>query len=427
LKTRLTFQIAELLAEVRTVLEAEDQATVKNKKGAALRDRDVNAPLQALNGRNGGVRDEQDHDVDDVPPTPKAAKLTKAEVRAAKREAKAAKSTKKSLKNQSKHVVAIKAADIEQVAINLHGDSTEDEGHPLATDKCIEDVMKRNQGYVKNIAEHKALLLKEVGRTRRAVEAERLRKARMRRQRGESVTHNNNNGASRNQHKAPDESAFLDEENDAIVNAILIRLGLPKELVAFGSESSAGTMTPMTPRRVSSGCVNGGSGSSRAHSQEMAMVLAQLRVAIADDLTKHENEQRQTCIRAGGFWRYVGRPVFERMMAIAERIDWRSGVVKKAANDHIMGADDAGGDGAAAGDGNENAADANGAADGEEEDDVGQDEEDNAVNNAMYNNAAAHADEEDDNDDDQNAPGQYEGVRDARHEGAVAQVFMRRR
>jgi hypothetical protein len=372
-----------------------------------LRDRDVNAPLQAFDGRDGTAQDEQDHENDDTPTAPKVPKLTKAEVRAAKREAKAAKSTRKSLKNQSKHVVAVRAADIEQVAITLHGDSTEDEGHPLATDKCIEDVMKRNQGYVKNIAEHKALLLKEVGRTRKAVEAERLRKSRMRRQRGESVTHNNN-GASRNQHKASDESTLLDEENEAIVNAILVRLGLPDDVVAFGGDSSAGNMTPTTPRRISSG--GGSGGGSRAHSQEMAMVLAQLRVAIANDLTKHENEQRQTCIRAGGFWRYVGRPVFERMMAIAERIDWRSGVVKKVANGHIMGADDAGVDG--------NGADANGAVAGangvDHDDGNGQDQEDEAVDEAVNNMPAAHAHDEEHNDDEHNVPGPYEGVRDDR-------------
>ena len=56
-------------------------------------------------------------------------------------------------------------------------------------------------------------------------------------------------------------------------------------------------------------------------------MLAQLRVAIGEDLKKHENEQRMTCIRAGGFWRYVGKGVFERMMRVGERIDWRTGVI----------------------------------------------------------------------------------------------------
>lgn len=302
---------------------------MKNKKGnqesSVLRERDANAAMRARNNVPQGLHyddhadDESEH-VDNSSVSnastntaaTKSSKPSKADIRAAKREAKSAKSQRKSLKNQTKHVVTIKAADVERVAVTLHGEQNLDDSHPLASDKSIEDVMNRNRKYVKYIAEHKAMLLKEVASTRRAETEAKARKARKRKDR-ESVSFAS--GDPGNQHKP--RTVSMDEEEEALVNAVLLNFGIAVEPTLDGSMTPA---TPMTPKRSSS---------SKGTSQEKAMVLAQLRVAIAEDLQKHENEQRQTCIRAGGFWRYVGQPVFKRMMEITETIDWRTGAMKK--------------------------------------------------------------------------------------------------
>lgn len=309
--------------------EAEALASVKNKKGRgpALHECDVNVPIH-LNAHNAPINnaehdDEQENDPATAEETAsvsapsttssgnKPLKPTKAELRTAKREAKDAKSRRKSLKNQSKHIgIALRAVDIESVATILHGEQNTDESHPLASDKCIEDVMERNRRYVTSINEHKALLLKEVGRTRR-VEQERTRKARKRKERG-SIS----DGSGQAGHLGAD-GIVMDEEQEALVNAVLIRLDIALDAVGDGNATLA--LPPGTPKRVSGG----------RSSQEKSIVLAQLRVAIAEDLLKHENEQRQTCIRAGGFWRYVGRPVFVRMMDVTERIDWKTGTLIK--------------------------------------------------------------------------------------------------
>ncbi|ETN41915.1 uncharacterized protein HMPREF1541_03854 [Cyphellophora europaea CBS 101466] len=335
-------KIAELKAEYVSLVEAEALASVKNKRsrGPALQERDVNAPInhdrdiQADDDVN-LENDLADETTSNSAPstTSSKPKATKAEVRAAKREAKEAKSRRKSLKNQSKHPVALRVADIDHIAFVLHGEQSTGESHPLATDKCIEDVMERNRRYVTSIAEHKALLLKEVGRTRR-VEAERKRGLRKRKER-DSFSY----GSGEAYH-----GSALDDEQESLVNAVLIKLDIPVEATGDGTATAN---TPITPKRGSSG--NKGN-------QEKAMVLAQLRIAIADDLVKHENEQRQTCVRAGGFWRYVGRQVFERMMDVAERIDWKTGEQKKGRKG-VDAHDAGGGDGAAGHDAADNVGD----------------------------------------------------------------------
>lgn len=313
-------------------------ASVKNKKGnhnsTILRERDVNTTLWNPNDGQGlfdddRAEDENDH-VDNSSvsnastntASTKSGKLTKAEIRAAKREAKSAKSQRKSIKNQNKYVVAIKEADVENVAVTLHGEQNLEDSHPLASDKSIEDVMNRNRKYVKYIAEHKAMLLREVGNNRRTEMETRARKARKRKDR-ESIS--NAAGDPTNQHKP---RPAIDEEEEALVNAVLAKFDIHVEPSFDGGMTP---MTPVTPKRSS--------GYGKGSNQEKSLVLAQLRIAIAEDLQKHENEQRQTCIRAGGFWRYVGQPVFKRMMEITERIDWRTGAVKKHGSTSSSGTD----------------------------------------------------------------------------------------
>lgn len=39
----------------------------------------------------------------------------------------------------------------------------------------------------------------------------------------------------------------------------------------------------------------------------------------------------------GGFWRYVGRPVFDRMTEVARSIDWGTGRIIKQGADGVNG------------------------------------------------------------------------------------------
>ena len=156
-----------------------------------------------------------------------------------------------------------------------------------------------------NITEHKAALLLEVAGKRKKDREQRVRKQRL------------NQGL-----PVAEDSTLMDTEDDntvELIDAILIKLGIaPASIPATSTNKTSNNGNDQhTPRR------------SLTHANHKPTLIAGLRREIAEDLQKHENEQRQTCIRAGGFWRYVGRPVFDRMLEVAERIDWRTGVIRK--------------------------------------------------------------------------------------------------
>lgn len=166
-----------------------------------------------------------------------------------------------------------------------------------------------------NIKEHKAYLLKSVGGRRKQERAKRVRRQRM--EAGLSVS---------------DERGWVDEGEDGegweeVVDAVLVKLGVTLPASGGGGGCSASTASLghrfengfATPKRSAGGSV----------SARRDVVVAQLRTLVEEDLTKFENEQRQTCIRAGGFWRYVGKSVFERMMEVTRGLDWRTGVIRK--------------------------------------------------------------------------------------------------
>lgn len=243
--------------------------------------------------------------------TPKR-KLTKAESRAEKKEKKLSRSTNKALRNQSKTLVTVAQADVENVAIILHGekhDSTFDgSAHPLATDKTIEDVINRNLNFVRSIQAHKQYLFKSVA-TGRKVNKERKRQKK-RGSRGEA-----------------DEDL---EDSEEIVSAIMLKLGLSSIAVSASSgQGSASCSTITTRKRASSGlsppsCSSHGK-SGPGTSKASIAIAVKLRNAIKVDLEKHENEVHMRYVRAGGFWRYVGKTVFERMTDIAREFDVSTG------------------------------------------------------------------------------------------------------
>ncbi len=362
------------MAEIKSIEEEESVLSGKNKKdfkfSLPLRERDPNtAPPTAAVHANGNRRhaapgpiiipDDHAHtnehesgDENDehspssatttTPSTTSSTttpRLTKADTRAAKRAAKSAKSQRKSLKNQTKLActVSVKASDVEHIASVLHGstfsidstsnnaaDAEEGARHPLASDKNIEDVIERNRRYLGHIREHRAYLLREVGGQRKKECRERVKK-----QQAQQKDYRMGRARRGFHEDEEDEESKVAEEEEQVVDAILTKLGIT--ITANSLAASSADRHPTTPNKRHS--VSSTSGTSSSHTHTKQTVIAQLRTAIAEDLQKHENEQRHTLIRAGGFWRYVGRQVFERMCVIGEKIDWRTGMIKKAAEE----------------------------------------------------------------------------------------------
>ena len=323
-------------------LNTTPQAAI-NRRAA----RDLTLDVENINlHADDDIDNDNDHDTSTISSsastTTTTPKLSKAEVRASKRAAKQAKSEQKSLKNQSKHPVIVRSSDVSHVHFVLHGDTAvertgnpnsptpstpgtaatsigDEEGagaepvsrHPLATDTAIEDVLQRNIGYVTHIKEHKAYLLRTVAGKTRSERAMRMKKEKAR---VVPVTYDEDGVAVFEEE--------MDEDVEALVDAVLGKLGV--EVPA----SPTGVAGTGKRERVSSGSSTGSTGGSGLAGQKGAL-LARLRVEIGEDIKKHENEQRMTCIRAGGFWRYVGKGVFERMMRLGKGRDWRTGVILK--------------------------------------------------------------------------------------------------
>lgn len=253
--------------------------------------------------------------------TPKR-KLTKAESRAQKKEKKSVKSQNKALKSQCKVLAAVTHADVDNVAVILHGenhDMTFDgSAHPLATDKTIEDVISRNLNFVKNIQAHKQHLFKSVATGRKVnKERKRLKKRESR-----------------------DEVADEVVELEEVVGTIMHKLGLSPAVISASLGNTSASHASSTARSQPTGAAvsrkraslslsspscfsqgRGGPGASRAS----IAVAVKLRHAIKVDLEKHENEVHMRYVRAGGFWRYVGKTVFERMTGIARELDVSTG------------------------------------------------------------------------------------------------------
>lgn len=227
---------------------------------------------------------------------------------------KSIKSQNKALKSQSKVSAGITHTDVNNVAVVLHGED-HDRGfdgsaHPLASDKTIEDVINRNLNFVKSIQVHKQYLFKSVATGRRVIkERKRLKK---RESRGEIV-----------------EDAI---ELDEVVSVVMLKLGLSPAVVNASLNSTPiAHLSSITSTRkranssVSSPSYFPESKGSPAASRSSVAIAVKLRRAIKVDLEKHENEVHMRYVRAGGFWRYVGKTVFDRMTDIARELDVGTG------------------------------------------------------------------------------------------------------
>lgn len=250
-----------------------------------------------------------------VPP----GKLTKAEKRALKRAAKAAKSQSKAAKNQAKYTISVKTEDVELVNTVLHGDVTPTtETHPLAQDKSIEEVIKRNMGFVSSIEEHKKQLMASI--------ALRRKNDRERRNATLAVADNKKRRFSALSHSSYNDEDDEDDETETLLTAVLTKLGIDREHVKSGG-GSANVKKNIGKSPSMSGTPSASCTGSRSANRQA--IVGNLKTLVKDDLEKFENDHRETCIRAGGFWRYVKKPVFERMTKIAEEVDWKTGAKLK--------------------------------------------------------------------------------------------------
>ncbi|KAJ9604479.1 hypothetical protein H2200_011315 [Cladophialophora chaetospira] len=333
--------LAELLAEYKI---AAGTGPVSTRTRNRLEELPVNVPYahQAFRNLDAGdaeLEDEEnDDDTDTVTDTTASTidesertlmpppKLTKAEMRAIKKASKAAKSQSKAAKNQKKHVINVRTEDVDFVAKVLHGDAADTERpagatHPLATDKTIEEVIARNMGFLSSIDEHKKMLLSSIAQRRRSD-----------RDRRKSSSASSGGPKKRRFSERVNDDEPDDDEMEDLLVAALVKLGVDNEHARSSSPAIA------VPVVIGGGAKKNGPGGNKEASckpHHISSIVGNLKALVRDDLERFENEQRETCIRAGGFWRYVGRPVFERMTEIARELDWKTGMKLKEINGNM--------------------------------------------------------------------------------------------
>lgn len=351
---RVSLQIAELAAEYRAVNELDTSPPSKaHRNGLEEIPVNVNRPMhpaprpprdhgphtrndeQQVLGEDGDADDENDDtstvtSMSDTPSksSPRMTKPSKAAVRAQKKAAKVAKSTSKAAKNQAKHVISVRSEDVDLVKRVLHGDTDHQalHTHPLASDKTIEEVIQRNMGYMSNIQEHKKLLMSSIARRRRSEKDRERRRSAM-------IDHRHKRRLSI---VVDDELEEEAEELETLLTAVLVKLGVSAEHVkSVGGVNVHGSAKKSGIGGGSGSGSGSGGGSNNGLTSRRFTIVANLKALVRDDLDRHENEQRETCVRAGGFWRYVGKPVFDRMTQIAEELDWKTGVKFKEVNGNV--------------------------------------------------------------------------------------------
>ena len=260
-------KIATLTKEYLKLNAVKDTKETPSRKRAAS----IRHPLQNVNNIGGWERPAAPQGANDVEISSTSTSKenshdtpSKAEKRASKKAVKYDRSLKKSTRNSERHIVSIRQSDIEKVTKALHGESEDTStgsGHPLATDQDLKEVIERNRRFVANISEHKVYLRKSAAAARKATNGQRKKHL------GKTI----------------EADPTADENVEEIVNGVLLQLGI----------DSIGTLGKR-PDKLDSFC--------STPPAKMASVMSKLRTAIREDIEKHENEQRQTCIRAGGFW-----------------------------------------------------------------------------------------------------------------------------
>lgn len=318
---------------VAPVLEVEEEEEEEEDGDDNANADNVNDDDGGENGFDGGNANDTEETQTVTTPSESSStarpKLTKAESRAMKKAAKAAKSQSKAFKNQAKHAISVRSEDVEFVATVLHGDknaatAAAAANHPLATDKNIEEVIARNMGFMSNIQAHKHTLLQSITQRRKAD-----REQQRRRSAAAAISTNNCHNSNFKKLRCSaggghDDFDGLDEETEYLLAAVLTKLGVDAARIKTGG-GGASSAARRGGNNKNWGSSAAGSGGANVNAN-LSAIVANLKTLVKDDLERHENELRETCIRAGGFWRWVGKPVFDRMTQIARELDWKTGV-----------------------------------------------------------------------------------------------------
>lgn len=261
-------EIAALVKEYQGLITISDiEETPSRRKGEPLHDIH-NAAHHDRHGRQAERGDAESGSSTSTGNENPYEAPSKAEQRAYRKAIKHEKSLKKSAKNSERHTLSVRQSDIDSVTKALHGNLTDTStgaGHPLATDQDLEDVIERNRRFVANIQEHKVYLRTSIRSARRATNSQRKS-----RKRGKT---------------AEADETTTQHGSEELVNGVLLELGINMSSNPSERPDRLDSFCSTPPARIST-------------------VAQKLRTAIHEDLEKHENEQRQTCIRAafGAMW-----------------------------------------------------------------------------------------------------------------------------
>lgn len=279
-----------------------------------------------------------------------ARRKSQAEIHADQVQARKDKRSAKKMRHSQRNRVGslITPSDVEHIAMIIHGESHDDPAsspfcaHPLASDKTIDDVIERNFSLVWQLQAHKLHLCRE---------------------RSTSANENKDKKRLKRAGRDDTENEEMAVDINEVVSAIMLKLGVSPvhvkaSLLRDGSNdinarhSDTPTNTPFSssfPPYSPAAAAAAAQSNHRKHATTAGLSLShttstsprspasasasntpkpilassmRLRQAIARDLGIHENEVHTTAARAAGFWRYVGKVVFQRM---AERVSKQVG------------------------------------------------------------------------------------------------------
>lgn len=278
-------------------------------------------------------------DDNDVAPKRKSQAKVHADRVQARKDKRSAKKARHSQRNRVGSLVT--SSDVEHIAVVIHGESHNELSssspwtHPLTSDKTIDDVIERNFSLVSKMQAHKIDLCKEA----RSGGKENKDQKRVKRADGDDVG-----------------GAEMTVDVNEVVSAIMLKLGVSSihvkaSLPSNNSSSSNGNdisskshdafiNTPpssQSRKRTTTATATAtlhpflsSVSSTMPHSipisttnssdtpKAILNTTLRLRASITRDLTIHGNEVHATAARAAGFWRYVGKVVFQRMAERAE-------------------------------------------------------------------------------------------------------------
>lgn len=272
-------------------------------------------------------------DDNDVAPKRKSQAKVHADRVQARKDKRSAKKARHSQRNRVGSLIT--SSDVEHIAAVIHGESHDESSssppwtHPLTSDKTIDDVIERNFSLVSKMQAHKIDLCEKA----RSGGKENKEQKRVKRAGGDDVG-----------------GAEMTVDVNEVVSAIMLKLGVSSIHVkaSLPSNNSSNDISskshdafintpPSSQNRKRSTTATAtlhpflssvsstmphSTPTSTANSSDTSKAILnttlRLRASITHDLASHENEVHATAARAAGFWRYVGKVVFQRMAERAE-------------------------------------------------------------------------------------------------------------